>query len=32
MVLSKQQASKMPYPMTDDEDTVQLATAKLLIQ
>jgi hypothetical protein len=27
MILSKQSAGKLPYPLTDDEDTVQLAAA-----
>lgn len=31
VVLSKHQATKMPYPMTDDEDSVQFAAAKLML-
>ena len=30
MILNKNQAIKLPYPMTDDEETVQFTTARLM--
>ncbi len=32
MILSKNQATKHPYPMTDDEDSIQFAATKLYLQ
>ena len=32
MILSKNQATKLPYPMTDDEDSMQFAATKLYLQ
>lgn len=30
LIMEKQQVGKMPYPLTDDEDTVQFTAAKIL--
>ena len=30
MILNKNQMSKLPYPMTDDEETIQFTTARLM--